>query len=41
MNIRIDNSIASQIRSILPNYIEENSRQEISLLEKITHLLKL
>jgi len=41
MNIRVDNSIASHIRSILPNYIEENSRQEISLLEKITHLLKL
>ena len=40
-NLRIDNNIASQIRSILPNYIEENARQEISFTERITHLLKL
>lgn len=41
INLRIDNSIAGDIRSILPDYIEENPKQEISFIEKITHLLKL
>lgn len=41
VNLRIDNSIASEIRSLLQNYIEENPKQEVSLIEKITHLLKL
>lgn len=40
-NIRIDNTTAAKIRSILPNYIEENAQQEVSFLEKISHLLKL
>ncbi len=41
LNLSIDNSIASNIRSILPNYIEENEKQEVTLSEKIIHLLKL
>lgn len=40
-NLRIDNSSAADLRSILPNFIEENPKQEISLLEKITHFLQL
>ena len=40
-NLRIDNATASQVRSILPNFIEENAKQEITLLEKITHFLQL
>lgn len=41
INLHIDNTIATHIRSILPNYVEESAKQEITLLEKITHLLKL
>ncbi len=40
-NIRIDNSIAADIRSILPNYIEETDKLELSLIEKISHYLKI
>jgi len=41
LNIKVDNAIARDIRSILWKYIEENEKQEISLTEKIMHLLKL
>lgn len=41
VNLRIDNSIVSELRAILPNYIEENPKQEVSFMEKVTHLLKL
>jgi hypothetical protein len=41
LNLNINNAIASDIRSILANYIEENEKQEITLSEKIIHLLKL
>lgn len=41
LNLRIDNSNANDIRAILLNYIEEKPRQEMWILEKITHLLKL
>jgi len=41
LNIKLDNTIAANIRSILPNYIEENEKQEISLSEKLISLLKL
>jgi len=38
---KVDNTIAADIRSILPNFIEENEKQEISLSERIIALLKL
>lgn len=41
MNLRVDNKVATELRSILPNYIEEISKQELSFLEKLTQLLKL
>jgi hypothetical protein len=41
LNLNIDNSIVSNLRSILPNYIEENEKQDITLSERIIHLLKL
>ena len=41
VNLHLDNAIATQIRSILPNFIEENSKQEISFLEKLSHFLQL
>ncbi len=41
LNVKVDNTIAANLRSILPNYIEENEKQEISFSEKIISLLKL
>ena len=41
LNLNIDNRIASDIRSILPNYIEENEKQEITLSERLIQFLKL
>lgn len=41
LNLNVNNVIASDLRSILPNYIEENEKQEITLWERIIHLLKL
>lgn len=41
LNIKVDNTIARDIRPILWNYIEENEKQEITFSEKIMHLLKL
>ena len=40
-NLRIDNTIASEIRPILSNFVEENEKQEITFLEKLTHFLQL
>jgi hypothetical protein len=41
ISIRIDNTIAQNVRGLLAGYIEETEKQEVSLLEKITHFLKL
>ncbi len=40
-NLRIDNTIAGEIRPILSNFVEENEKQEITLIEKLTHFLQL
>jgi len=40
-NLRIDNKIASEIRPIISQYIEENPKEEITVLERITHFLQL
>ena len=40
-NLRIDNEIANHIQSFLPHYVEENEKQEITLLERIIHILKI
>ena len=41
LSLRIDNSIAPEIRTILSNYIEESEKQELTLTEKILHFLKI
>ena len=41
LNLNIDNLVATNIRNILVNYIEENEKQEITLSERIIQLLKL
>lgn len=40
-NLRIDNAIAGDLRPLLSQYIEENPKQEITFLERLTHFLKL
>lgn len=41
VNMRVDNSITTELQKILPNFIEEWGQQEISYIEKIIHKLKL
>lgn len=41
LNIKVDNNIARDIRPILGNYTTESEKQDITLTEKIMHLLKL
>lgn len=41
INIRVDNDIVTNIRPILTQFIEEDGKSEITLLEKIIHTLKL
>jgi len=41
INVRVDNAIISTIRPMLAHAIEENPKQELTFIEKITHGLKL
>ena len=41
IDINIDNTIVSNIKNILSNFIEENNKTELSFWEKIIRLLKL
>ena len=41
LDLKINNSIANDLSSILPNYLEEHPKQELTFFEKIIILLKL
>jgi len=41
LNLRIDNNVLSELRPILVQFIEENPKQELSFVEKLSHTLKL
>jgi len=41
IDLKLDNRITSDLKNILPNFIEENWKQEISFLDRIIYLLKL
>lgn len=41
VNIRLDSSIASDVRPLLVQFLEESDKEEISFIEKITHFLQL
>ncbi|MDC0506156.1 hypothetical protein OAN96_01025 [Candidatus Gracilibacteria bacterium] len=41
VNLHIDNEIADQITQILPEYISENAKKDLSFSEKLAHWLKL
>ncbi len=41
IDLMVNNDIATQLNKILPSLLEENPKWELSLSEKIIHLLKL
>ena len=41
MNIRVDNDIVANIRPILTEFVQEDAKSDVTLLEKIIHNLKL
>ena len=41
IDIGIDNTIISDIKNILSNFLEENNEQQLTFIEKMTRLLKL
>jgi hypothetical protein len=41
IDINIDNNIAPEVKGVLGNFLEENSREQLSFTEKVIRLLKL
>lgn len=41
IDLKINNSIASDLKPILPQYIEENPQKEMSFVDRMIYLLKL
>jgi hypothetical protein len=41
MDLNIDQEIIKSLKNILPNYMEEDPKWELSLMEKLIHKLKL
>jgi len=41
IDVKVDNNITSDLKNILPNYINENPKSELTFSEKIINLLKL
>ena len=41
IDLKVNNTIASELKNILPNFIEENPKQDMSVMDRVIHLLKL
>jgi len=41
IDVGIDNTITSDIKNILSNFLEENNKQQLTFIDKMTRLLKL
>jgi len=41
IDLKVDNTITSELKGILPNFIEENPQKDMSLVDRMIHLLKL
>lgn len=41
IDLKVDNKITGELKQILPNFIEENPKQDLSFIERMIHLLKL
>jgi len=41
VDLKIDNTIALELKNILPNYLEENEKEDFTFIEKMIRILKL
>ncbi len=41
LDLKIDNTVALELKQILPNYIKENEKEDFSFTDKIIRILKL
>lgn len=41
IDLKVNNEITTELKQILPRFIEENPKQDLSFLERMIHLLKL
>lgn len=41
INLRVDNSIVSELNKILPNFLEESPKKDLSFSDKLIDILKL
>lgn len=41
IDLKIDNTVALKLKEILPNFIKENKKEDLSLIEKIIRILKI
>lgn len=41
VDLKIDNTIALELKNILPEYLKENEKEDFSFIEKIIRILKL
>lgn len=41
IDLKVNNTITEELKSILPNYIQENPKQDMSFVDRMIHLLKL
>ena len=41
IDLKIDNTVALELKEILPNFIKENKKEDLSFIEKIIRILKI
>ncbi|PIE85479.1 hypothetical protein CSA08_01835 [Candidatus Gracilibacteria bacterium] len=41
VDLKVNNNIVSDLKLILPNYVQENTKEELSIIDKIIGILKL
>ncbi len=41
IDLKIDNTVALKLKEILPNFIKENKKEDLSFIEKIIRILKI
>ena len=41
IDLKVNNSIVSELKTVLPNFVEENPKEELNFMDKMIKLLKL
>ena len=41
IDLKVNNEITAELKQVLPNFVEENPKQDLSFVERMIHLLKL